>query len=173
MNYKEEITLAMAMLARHPKTLFVGQSVVYGGQAMFPTIVDVPKDMRIELPVVEEFQMGFCTGLALQGFIPICMFPRWDFVLLAANQLVNHLDKIPVMGDFRPKVIIRTAVGPMEPLNAGPQHTQDHTEAFKLMLKTIPVIELLKAEDVFDAYEAALERQGSTLLVEHMRLYRE
>lgn len=171
MTYKEALTAAMTRLGEHPKTLFVGQTVVYGGQAMFPTFAGVPKDKRIELPVAEEFQMGFCTGLALKGFIPVSVYPRWDFLLLAANQLVNHLDKLPLMGDFRPKVIIRTGVGPRVPLDAGPQHTQDHTAAFRLMLKTVEVVEIMKAEDAMPIYERALYRDEPTLVVEHLGLY--
>ena len=38
--------------------------------------------------------MGMSIGLALNGYIPITCFPRFDFLILAFNQLVNHLDKI-------------------------------------------------------------------------------
>lgn len=170
MSYKESLTEAMGMLAKHPKTLFVGQSVCYGGQAMFPTLRDVPMERRIEFPVAEDFQMGFCTGLALEGYIPISIYPRFDFLLLAANQLVNHLDKIPLMGGFRPKVLIRTAVGSRSPLNAGPQHTQDHTEAFNLMLRCIHVIKVVYP---LSAYQSALSVPGPVLLVEDMEKYYE
>ena len=61
---------------------------------------------RIEMPICEDFTVGFCTGLALEGYIPVCFIPRWDFLILAANQIINHLDKIPLLGGFKPKVII-------------------------------------------------------------------
>ena len=64
------------------------------------------------------------------------------------NQIVNHLDKIPLLGGFRPKVLIRTAVGANAPLNPGPQHTQDYTAAFISMLHTISFPEFLKPYDV-------------------------
>jgi len=172
LTYKEALTAAMARLAEDPRTLFVGQTVVYGGQTMFPTFQDVPTDRRIELPVAEDFQMGFCTGLALEGFIPVSVYPRWDFLILAANQLVNHLDKLPLMGDFQPKVIIRTAVGPTVPLDAGPQHTQNHTEAFRLILKTVEVLEIRFAEQAIPCYEQALACKGSALVIEHLEKYR-
>lgn len=163
MGYFLELTEAMTMLARHPKTLFVGQNMRYDGQRMCASFAGVPMEKRIEFPVAEDLQMGFCTGLALEGYIPVCVFPRIDFMLLAANQLVNHLDK---MEGFKPKVIIRTAVGSKKPLNPGPQHTQNHTSAFSLMLKNIPV-------EWFEpgVYERALERPGSTLVVEDMEWY--
>ena len=171
MTYKDALTAAMTMLAEHPRTLFVGQTMRFGGQAMFATLKDVPMDRRIEMPVVEDFQMGFCTGLALKGFIPVSVYPRWDFLLLAANQLVNHLDKLPLMGDFRPKVIIRTGVGPTVPLDAGPQHTQNHTAAFRLILKTVEVLEISTAEEVLPCYKRALACEGSALVIEHLEKY--
>lgn len=171
MSYKEEITKAMGTLAQHAKTLFVGQSVRHGGQAMFPTFADVPMEKRIEMPVAEDFQMGFCTGLALEGYLPVCIYPRFDFLLLAANQLVNHLDKIPLVGGYRPKMLIRTAVGSTSPLNPGPQHTQDHTEAFRHMLNTVLVFDLDSAESVRSSYALAMHHRGPVILVEHRRLY--
>jgi pyruvate/2-oxoglutarate/acetoin dehydrogenase E1 component len=163
LTYFDELTEAMTMLAQHTKTLFVGQNMRYDGQRMHASFAGVPMERRIEMPVSEDLQMGFCTGLALEGFIPVCVFPRIDFMLLAANQLVNHLDKIT---GFEPKVIIRTAVGSTKPLNPGPQHTQDHSEAFSLMLKNIPVFEFKPG-----VYEEAIELPGSVVIVERMERY--
>jgi hypothetical protein len=85
--------------------------------------------------------------------------------------LVNHLDKIPLMGGFRPKVIIRTAVGRSKPLYPGPQHVQDYTDAMKMMLRSVRVVEILRAGDVMPAYITALGCQESVLVVEHMSQY--
>jgi pyruvate/2-oxoglutarate/acetoin dehydrogenase E1 component len=161
----------MAMLASHPKTLFVGQAIRYDGQRAHATFKDVPMEKRIEMPVCEDFQMGFCTGLALEGYIPISFFPRWDFLIIAANQLVNHLDKIPLLGGFRPKVIIRTAVGAKSPLDPGPQHTQNHSLAMLDMLKTIWVCQIFSAEQVMPSYRWALENSQPVIMVEHMDRY--
>lgn len=171
-TYFEELTKAMGVLAAHPQTLFVGQATKYSGQAAFPTFREVPGDRRIEMPVCEDFQMGFCIGLSLEHYIPVCFYPRWDFLLIAANQLVNHLDKIPLMTGFKPKVIIRTAVGRSSPLNPGPQHTQNHTHAFRQMLHTVDVHELFKAEYIVPTYQKALESERSCIVVEHMDKYK-
>ena len=171
-TYFSELELAMGLLAEHPQTVFVGQAVKYSGQAAFNTFRQVPMERRIEMPVAEDFQMGFCIGLALEGYIPVCFYPRFDFLILAANQLVNHLDKIPLMSKFRPKVIIRTAVGRSSPLNPGPQHTQNHTHAFRQMLHTVDVHELFKAEYIVPTYQKALEGDRSCIIVEHMARYK-
>lgn len=171
LNYLDELTKAMTMLAEHPKTIFVGQAVRYDGQRAHATFSGVPMEKRIEMPVAEDFQMGFCTGLALEGYIPICFFPRWDFAILAANQIINHLDKIPLLGGFRPKVIIRTAVGTNKPLDPGPQHTQNHSTAFTLMLKTISVMDVTEARFINTAYERALHSERPSIVVERMSEY--
>ena len=165
MTFKAAVNAAMRELAQDPRTVFVGQSVRYDGAAIFNSLDGVPMDRRIEMPVIEDFQMGFCTGLALMGQIPICIFPRFDFVLLATNQLVNHLDKLPRFG-WHPKVIIRTVVGAKTPLDAGPQHTQNHAEAFRAMLTSIPVVEVGVAENVVPGYRYALQAAHSSFMVE-------
>jgi hypothetical protein len=93
------------------------------------------------------------------------MFPRFDFVLLAVNQLVNHLDKLPVFG-WRPKVIVRTVVGQKQPLDAGPQHTQEHTLAFRDMLTNVRVLKVQTPDGVALAYREAMKGRGSFLIVE-------
>lgn len=163
MTYFQSLTDAMTTLGKHPKTLFVGQGVKYDGQRMYQSFSGVPEEKRLELPVAEDFQMGFCAGLSLEGFITICVYPRMDFLLLALNQLVNHLDK---MEGFKPKVIVRVAVGATKPINPGPQHTQDHTEALSLMLKNIPVVEFEPG-----VYDDALNGSGSVVVVERMERY--
>ena len=171
MDYFRELTQAMADLAQNPKTLFVGQQVRFDGQRMHASFKDVPMERRIEMPVCEDFQLGFCAGLALSGFLPICVFPRMDFLIIAANQLVNHLDKFPLMFKPAPKVIIRTAVGATRPLDPGPQHTQNHVDALRMMLKTIPVIELFDEGSIASAYQEAHASDTSTIIVERMESY--
>lgn len=161
----------MGVVGSHPKTIFIGQGVGYSGTTLTDTLAQVPDHKRIEFPVAEDCQMGFCTGLSLDGWIPVCIFPRWSFVLCAAQQLVNHLDRIPLFSDYRPKVIIRIGAPHDKPLDAGPQHTDDFTSAFDMMFRTIQVERLLAAEQIGPAYERALERGGSTLLVEYTKFY--
>ncbi len=159
---------AMLLLAAQPRALFIGQGVAYDGHALFKNFDGVPMSQRVEFPVAEELQLGYCTGLSLMGFLPISIFPRCDFLLRAMDQLVNHLDKLDQMsrGQFRPKVIIRTRVGTRKPLDAGPQHTQDHTEAFRSMLTTVNVRRITQEGEIQPAYRRALERPESSLIIE-------
>lgn len=171
MKYREALCEAMNYLGRDERTLFIGQAVGFPGTAITSTLSGVPHEKLIEFPVAEEMQAGVCLGLALAGYVPICIFPRFNFLILAANQIVNHLDKLPLISDYRPKVIIRVGIGSRNPLDPGPQHDSDFSEAFRLMLKTVTVRRLCRAEDVLPAYQEALERNDSTVLVEVSDLY--
>ena len=165
-NFKEAVNRAMLKLAEDERVVFVGQSVRYDGAAIFDSLKGVPMEKRIEMPVIEDFQMGFCTGLALTGKIPVCIFPRMDFMLLCMNQLVNHLDKLPMFG-WHPKVIVRTTVGAKSPLDAGPQHTQNHCEAFKHMLNNVHVLEVCTPGEVERAYLLTPWATNALLIVEN------
>ncbi len=161
----------MEYLARDPRIIFLGQAVAYPGTAMTNSLKNIPGDKLLELPVTEEMQMGMSTGLALAGHVPVCIYPRWNFLLLATNQIVNHLDKLPIIsnGGYQPKVIIRTGIGSEHPLHPQHQHVGDFTDAFRLMCKTIEVIRLDEPEQIFPAYQKALEREDgrSTIVVEY------
>ena len=161
----------MDMLAENDRTVFIGQALAYPGTAMTATMRNVPTEKIIEFPVAEELQMGASIGLALQGFIPVTVYPRWNFVLLAANQLINHLDKLPLFSAYRPRVIVRVGVGSESPMHPGPQHVGDFTASFSAMCDTIRFIHLDHAEDIVPAYREALDHKGATVLVELMDRY--
>ncbi len=169
-QYSSELEKAMEWLGQQEKSLFIGQAVRYPGTALYNTLTKVPDDKKIELPVMEESQIGMSIGLSLQGFVPINIMPRWNFVLLATNQIVNHLDKYKEMSDgqYVPKVIIRTVKGSEDPLFPGHQHIGSFSEAFRLMCNNIEVIDLERPEDILPLYQHAYLRQDgkSTILVE-------
>jgi len=142
--YLDALTEAMKLSMENDNTIFIGQQIVYYGNPMSKTIEGLPKERMIETPVMEEVQMGMTLGLAMYGHSVISFYPRWDFVICAANQLVNHLDKINVMSDgaWNPNIIIRVGKGSDTPLDPGHQHKADYTEEFSSMLKHTNVVKL-------------------------------
>jgi pyruvate/2-oxoglutarate/acetoin dehydrogenase E1 component len=171
MTYRDELTKAMTWLGEQRRTVFLGQAIQYPGTGMTSSFGGVPPGKLLELPVAEQMQMGMSIGLALAGDLPVSVFPRQNFLLCAMDQLVNHLDKIPMFSDYRPKVIIRTAVCSPTPLDPGPQHLFEHSAALRLMLKTVKVVQLRDAGEVVPAYRAAVMREGSTIITEYPELY--
>ena len=174
-SYFDALRNAMTELSQEKHVMFIGQAVAVDGTTMAPSFRDVPMEQRLEFPVAEDLQMGFSIGLALNGYLPVCVFPRWNFLLCAANQLVNHLDRLPLYSDggYCPKVIIRTAVPSTKPFYPGPQHDDDLTAPFRMMLRTVHVQTLRSPDEVTDAYRDALIREGSSLLVEHTEFYKD
>jgi pyruvate/2-oxoglutarate/acetoin dehydrogenase E1 component len=165
----------MEYLAKDKKSIFIGQSVKYPGNSIYSTLKTIPKNKKIEVPVFEDVQMGLSTGLAIQGFLPITCYPRFDFFLLAFNQLINHLDKIRQMSkdQIKVKVIIRVAVGSKKPLNAGPQHTQNYSKFLKKILNEVELIELKRAKEIFPIYKKIYKEKinKSYIVVEYSDLY--
>ena len=162
-KYKDELIKSMNFLAKKKNTLFLGQSVEYSGNAIFNTLKNVPLKKKLELPVFEDAQMGMSIGLALNGYVPITCYPRFDFLILAMNQLVNHLDKIRKMSrnEMKPKVIIRTSIGSKIPLDGGPQHTQNYTKVFKKILTEVKVVYLENPKDIFSNFKKAYNDKKS------------
>ena len=171
LKYKSELVRSMHFCLKN--TIFLGQSINFSGNSIFGTLDKV--DEKIELPVFEDTQMGMSIGLALNGYIPITCFPRFDFLILAFNQLVNHLDKIKKMSDreYNPKVIIRTSIGSKKPLDGGPQHTQNYTEVFKEILNEVKVIYLSEPKQIFPTFRKIYndKKNNSYLVIENGDFY--
>ena len=176
-KYFDELKRSMDYLGEQPDTMFLGQAVEYKGTAMTNTLVDVPREKLLEMPVDEEMQMGMTNGIAVAGTVPISIYPRWNFLMCAVNQLVNHLDRMKDFshGEYIPKVIIRVGIGSQRPLNPQVQHTGDFTQAFRGMLHNIEVIRCDEPEDIFPAYHKAYHREDgkSTIIVEYGDYYGE
>lgn len=171
--YKDELTKAMTFLAEKEDTIFIGQQIVYAGNPMSTTLINVSKEKMIEVPVMEETQMGMSLGLAMTGKSVITFYPRWDFLVSATNQLVNHLDKFENMTDKKVNVIIRVGVGSKDPLDPGIQHRNDYTQQFKSILQFTKIWELKKYEDIYTIYTNASNEGGVHIIVEWPELYYE
>ncbi len=177
LKYFDELKRTMEWLAQQPKVQFVGQTVAGPGTFMFQTLRDCPKDKTLEMPINESFQMQFTIGMALAGYIPVSVYPRQNFLLLATGDMANMLDKVSDIseGTWPLKVIIRVATGPDFPVHPGHQHIGNYAKAFRNLFDHIEVVELNNAEDIFPAYKNALERTDgkSTMIIEHGNFYNE
>ena len=169
--YKDALTESMTFLGNRPNTIFVGQQIVYAGNPMSTTLGDVPKDKMIELPVMEETQMGMTLGMAMTGKTVISFYPRWDFIILAANQLINHIDKYQLMTGKTANILIRLGKGSTIPLDPGHQHKGNYLEEFKSMCPNIKFHNLTDYNSIVDTYKTAYLEGGVHVLVEYPELY--
>jgi pyruvate/2-oxoglutarate/acetoin dehydrogenase E1 component len=169
--YKDALTQSMTLLGSL-ETIFVGQQILYHGNPMSTTLSGVSRELMHELPVMEESQMGISLGIAMTGRKVITFYPRWDFLICATNQLVNHVDKIKLMSNhtWNPNLLIRVGKGSDQPLDPGHQHKGNYLDEFKSLCKNIQFHDLLKPSDILESYEIA-SKGGIHVLVEYPELY--
>lgn len=173
LTYKDALIAENTAISTFDGTIFIGYGLMKG--RALSTLKNVPETKIIEMPVAENLMVGFATGLALKGYMPVVFIERMDFLLNALDAIVNHLDKIKALsdGEFSPAVIIRCIVGnKTKPLYTGVTHVQDFSVALVNMV-SFPVYCLHTPQDVISSYQKAVENfnQGiSTILVEYKDL---
>ena len=170
-SYKDTLINAMTELSKLNETIFIGQQIVYAGNPMSTTLMEVPKEKMIEVPVMEETQMGIGLGLAMVGKTVISFYPRWDFLISAANQLINHVDKFELMTGKKLNILIRVGKGADTPLDPGHQHKANYVEQFKTMCPNIEIHDLKTWQDVELSYNYVIKEGGIHILAEYPELY--
>lgn len=169
--YKHQLKKSMELLSLDKKILFVGYGLKYGSCGG-GILVDIPKNQIIETPVAENLMLSMSIGLSLEGFKPVVIFERMDFLMNAMDALVNHLDKIPTISrkEFMPEVMIRCIVGGRKnPFFTGITHIQDHTAGVSSMLTTMKCESLTNSESIKLAYN----QHKNGIFVEYKDLYNE
>jgi len=169
--YKDALTEAMTELANLDNIIFIGQQIIYAGNPMSTTLGNVSKDKMVELPVMEETQMGMTLGLAITGKTVITFYPRWDFIILAANQLINHIDKYKLMTGKDVHILIRLGKGADKPLDPGHQHKGNYLQEFQSMCKNINFYDLSDTAKIRNSYNKAANEKGIHCLIEYPELY--
>lgn len=169
--YRDELTRAMTFLGEKDDTVFMGQSVLFPGTSLYGTLANVSKEKIIEVPVFEETQTGMALGISLTNKCVVSIYPRWDFLILGTNQLVNHIDKFELMTGHSPRVIIRVGKGSTNPLDPGHQHKADYSEAYEKLLMKVNVIKLTDPNMIFDSYKNAYDSKKPTIITEYPDLY--
>lgn len=168
-SYKEAVTKAMTELG-DDKFIFIGYSII-PGDAM-GTLKNVPNQQKIETPVAENLMVGLAIGMAFEGFRAVVYFERHDFMLVAADAIGNHVDKIERIshGEFKVPIILKTVVDDGGLFYSGPTHSQDFTKLFKEMV-SFPVIDTHSPEEVYNAYKYAQSSDRPVMIVEHKKYH--
>lgn len=170
MKYQDKIGEGMVWLGKQPKSVFVGEGLRNAG-SVYGTLSNVPSRKCLEMPICENLIVGVSIGLSMQGFTPIVVFQRMDFMLIASDAIINHLALIPSMsgGQYPLKVILRTIVGSQGgKFEMGPQHNHDFTHIFQPYLK---VVSIGAKTDALKVYKEAYASTSPTMVVERKDLY--
>ena len=162
MTIRESIIEELHRLSTLDCTVFLGENVI-NSKRIYGTLENVPLNKCIEMPIAENLIAGTAIGLSLAGFLPICIFQRMDFMLIAADAIINHACLYSKMTNHQVScgVIFRTILA--SPLNekfyVGHQHSKDFSYIFEPYMKVIKIPETSPKEAYTTAYKYATRGQ--------------
>ena len=168
-SYKDAMIQSMTELGEQG-AIFIGYNVLYGNA--IGTLKNVPDDQKLETPVAENLMAGLAIGMSFEGFIPVIYYERHDFMLVAADAIVNHIDKIERIshGEFKCPILIRAVTADAGPFYSGITHSQDFTNVFKEAV-SFPVEDPVTGVDVLNAVKSARLSGRPAMLIERKSRY--
>jgi len=168
-TYKDAVSIAMEELG-NLGAIFIGYNVARG-DAM-GTLQAVAKDQKLETPVAENLMAGLAIGISFEGLLPVLYFERHDFMLVAMDAIVNHIDKIERIshGEYKVPVIIRAITADAGPFYSGITHSQDFTDVLKTAV-SFPVSDPKNGREILRAFRDAVVSERPAIIVERKSLY--
>ncbi|CAG0928120.1 pyruvate dehydrogenase E1 component beta subunit [Rhodocyclaceae bacterium] len=138
------------LLSRHREVFTIGQglwSPWYVGNSMTDLDKLFGKERVIDTPVSELACTGAAVGAALCGYRPVVIHPRMDFMVLAADQIVNQAAKWHHMlgGQATVPVTVRAII------NRGGEQGAQHSQALHGWFAHIPGLRVVMPASVADA----------------------
>ena len=174
MNYARGIRDGFQYLLKsYPEVFAIGQglwSPWYVGASMTDLDKEFGTDRVIDTPVSELATTGAAVGASLCGYRPIVIHPRMDFMILAADQIVNQAAKWSHMmgGRASPAVTVRAII------NRGGEQGAQHSQALHSWYAHIPglrVVTPATASDARDLLIASVLCDAPVLYIDNRWLY--
>jgi pyruvate/2-oxoglutarate/acetoin dehydrogenase E1 component len=174
LNYAQAIREAHAqMLAADPRVFVIGQglwSPWYAGASLDQLDREFGRDRILDSPVSENAVTGLAIGAALAGMRPIVFHPRMDFMLLAADPIINQAANWSYLFDGQASVpmVIRAVI------NRGGEQGAQHSQALHAMFMHVPGLKVVMPSTPFDAkglLVAALEDPNPVMYIDDRWLY--
>ena len=150
-GYGESICAGFVhLLSRHREVFTIGQglwSPWYVGNSMTDLDKLFGKDRVIDTPVSELACTGAAVGAALCGYRPLVIHPRMDFMVLAADQIINQAAKWHHMlgCQVTAPVTIRAII------NRGGEQGAQHSQALHSWFAHVPGLRVVMPASVADA----------------------
>ena len=180
MTRMKKVTYAQAIceaideeMARDKNVLILGEDVgILGGN--FKTAVGLYEkygDLRVkDTPISENSFLGMSLGMAITGLRPIVEIMFTDFLLLAADQLLNQIAKIRYMSGGQAKVplTLRTTIG------AGRSSAAQHSQSLHAIMCHVPGLKVVVPSSAADAkglLKTAIREDNPVLFIEHKMEY--
>jgi len=174
LTYKEAIREAQAQaLEKDPRVFIMGEGVDDPG-GIFGTTKNLHEqfgnDRVFDLPLAENGFTGIAVGAAIAGMRPVLVHMRMDFLLLAADQIINHAAKWRYMFGSAQNVslTIRAIIG--RGWGSGAQHSQSLQGTF-LHSPGLKIVMPSGAYDAKGLLLASIADPDPVIFIEHRWLY--
>ena len=161
------------LLKSDPRCIIIGQGIK-DENAIFKTCTRLHSRFQgrvIESPISENGMTGICIGAAVAGMRPIHIHQRMDFMLYAADQIINNAAKWYSMFGGQAgncPLVIRCIIG--RGWGQGNQHSQDLTKLF-MDIPGLIVCVPSNAHDAKGLLIAAYRNPNPVIFVEHRWLH--
>jgi pyruvate/2-oxoglutarate/acetoin dehydrogenase E1 component len=176
----KEITYAQAVcealdeeMERDPNVLTLGEDVGFIG-GNFKTsvgLLDKYGDLRVkDTPISEQGFVGMAVGMAITGLRPVVELMFSDFLLVAADQVINQAAKIRYMsgGQVTVPMVIRTPIG------AGRSSAAQHSQSMQALVAHFPGLKVAlpsTAQEAKGLLKTAIRDNNPVIVFEHKMEY--
>ena len=176
LSYAQAIREAHAQLLENdPRVFIFGQGLYspwYAGSSLKDIDKDYGRERVIDSPVSENATTGAAIGAAIAGMRPIVFHPRMDFMLLAADPIINQAANWSYLfaGKINVPVVIRAVI------NRGGEQGAQHSQAFQAMFMHIPGLKVVMPSTAYDAKGlliAAVNDGNPVIYIDDRWLYEE
>lgn len=160
-------------MQRDKNVLLLGEDVGFLG-GNFKTsvgLLDKYGPMRVkDTPISEAGFVGMGVGMALTGLKPVVELMFSDFLLVAADQVINQAAKIRYMsgGQASVPMVIRTPIG------AGRSSAAQHSQSMQAMVAHFPGLKVVvpsTAQEVKGLLKTAIRDKDPVIFFEHKMEY--
>jgi acetoin:2,6-dichlorophenolindophenol oxidoreductase subunit beta len=174
LTYGQAVNQALrGAMAQDPRVVLLGEDVAVQGGIFGVTqgLLEEfgPKRVR-DTPISEAAFVGLAVGAAMTGLRPVVEIMFMDFMLVAADQVVNQAAKMRYMtgGQVQVPLVIRTQQG------GGRGGGAQHSQSFDALFAHIPGLKVALPSTPADAYGlllSSLADPNPVIFIEHKLLY--
>jgi pyruvate/2-oxoglutarate/acetoin dehydrogenase E1 component len=160
--YQDEKVVVLGIGVQYPSGIFGTTNIAYS---------KFGAKRVIDTPAMENALTGIAVGLAEQGYRPLLVHARVDFMALSLDQIINVVSKWKYMFGGNAgncPIVIRSIIG------RGWGQGATHSQTFHSMLSNIPGLRVLLPATVQDAHDMLLtsfKQDIPTVIFEHRSLY--
>ncbi len=172
--YRDAVVEALdEEMERDESVLLLGEDVGFLG-GNFKTsvgLLDKYGDLRCkDTPISEQGFVGMAVGMAITGLRPVVELMFSDFLLVAADQVINQAAKIRYMsgGQVTVPMVIRTPIG------AGRSSAAQHSQSMQAMVSHFPGLKVVvpsTAQELKGLMKTAIRDDNPVIVFEHKMEY--